>query len=118
MLGAEHVDLAVLSGPDDFLISVALGSQFIAQLAEQPERRGVLLELYSGDGPSIRMVKCRRLDLAGDRTTEEVVARAYASGLLAIGWRRTGALGSQLVLNPKVSERVMLAPDDEIVVVG
>ena len=118
MLGAEHVDLAVLSGPDDFLISVALGSQLIAQLVEQPERRGVLLELYSGDGPSIRMVTCGRLDLAGDRTIEEVVARAYASGLLAIGWRRSGASGRQLVLNPKASEHVTLAPDDEIVVIG
>ena len=32
MLDDDHADLAVLTGPDDILISSALGSQFIAQL--------------------------------------------------------------------------------------
>ena len=118
LLDAVHLDLAVLTGPDDFLVSGALGSQLIAQLFEQPERRGVLLELYSGDGPSIRMVPCGRLDLVGERTMAEIIARAFASGLLAIGWRRSVALGSQLVLNPEVSDHITLAPDDEIVVIG
>ena len=36
MLDDDHADLAVLTGPDDLLISSALGSQFIAQLIEQP----------------------------------------------------------------------------------
>ena len=48
MLDDEHADLADLTGPDDFLISESLGSRFIAQLIEQPERRAVLLELYGG----------------------------------------------------------------------
>ena len=46
MLDDDHADLAVLTGPDDLLISSALGSQFIAQLIEQPERRAALLALY------------------------------------------------------------------------
>ena len=80
LLGEEHADLADLTGPDDFLISAALGSQLIAQLIEQPERRDVLLELYGGGDASIRMIQCDRLDLVGTFTTADIVARSYAVG--------------------------------------
>ncbi len=78
MLGEEHADLADLTGPDDFLISAALGSQLIAQLIEQPERRDVLLELYGGEDASIRMIRCDHLDLVGSFTTDDVVATSPA----------------------------------------
>ena len=118
MLDDEHADLADLTGPDDFLISESLGSRFIAQLIEQPERRAVLLELYGGDDASIRMVRCDLLDLVGTFTTKDVVAAAYAAGVLAIGWRFTTDGVGHVVLNPASSERVTLSPDDEIIVVG
>jgi hypothetical protein len=118
MLDDEHLELAELSGPDDFLISAALGSQFIAQLIEQPERRGVLLELYGGDHASIRLVRCDRIDLVGSFTAAEIFASAYAAGVLAIGWRHTTIQGEQVMLNPNASAQVTLAPDDEIVIVG
>jgi len=117
LLGEEHADLADLTGPDDFLISAALGSQLIAQLIEQPERRDVLLELYGGDA-SIRMVRCDLLDLVGTFTTQDVVAAAYAAGLLAIGWRQTADESARVVLNPDSSVRVTFSPDDEIIVVS
>ncbi len=116
MLDDDHADLAVLTGPDDFLVSAALGSQFIAQLIEQPERRAVLLELYGGDEASIRMIRCDRLGLAGTHTMDEIVAAAYATGVLAIGWRRT-ADGS-VVLNADTGTSVTLDDDDEVIVVG
>ena len=116
LLDDNHADLAVLTGPDDFLISSALGSQLIAQLIEQPERRAVLLALYGGDEASIRMIRCSRLDLVGTHTMEEIVAAAYAAGVLAIGWRHT-ADGS-VVLNADADASVTLTSDDELVVVG
>jgi hypothetical protein len=116
MLDDDHADLAVLAGHDDFLISSALGSQLIAQLIEQPERRNVLLELYSGDAASIRMVRCDRLDLVGTFTMAEIVAATYAAGVLAIGWRQT-ADGS-VVLNADAAASVTLTESDELVVVG
>jgi len=118
MLDDEHLELAELSGPDDFLISAALGSQFIAQLIEQPERRGVLLELYGGDHASIRLVRCGRLDLVGSFTADQIFSGAYAAGVLAIGWRHATIQGEQVMLNPNASDRVTLAADDEIVIVG
>ncbi len=116
LLDDDHVDLAALPGPDDLLISAALGSQFIAQLIEQPERRDVLLALYGGDHASFRMVRCDRFDLVGTFTMQEVVARAYGAGVLAIGWRR--AADGSVVLNARVDTSVTLAPDDELVVLG
>jgi hypothetical protein len=118
MLDENHADLADLTGPDDFLISEAIGSQLIAQLVEQPERRDVLLELYGGGDASIRMVRCELLGLVGAFTMQDVVTRAYAAGVLAIGWRQTTDGITEVVLNPVSSDRVTLAPDDEIVVVG
>ena len=115
-LDDEHADLTDLTGPDDLLISTALGSQFIAQLIEQPERRAALLELYGGDHASIRMVPCGMLDLVGTFTTADIVAAAFAAGVLAIGWR--GVADGAVVLNPPVGERVTLSADDEIVIVG
>ena len=116
LLDDQHADLAVLSGPDDFLISSALGSQLIAQLVEQPERRAVLLELYGGHDASIRMIRCDRLELVGTSTMGEIVATAYAAGVLAIGWRHTA--DGAVVLDADTDTSVTLAADDEIVVVG
>ena len=118
LLDEEHADLADLTGPDDFLISEALGSQLIAQLVEQPERRDVLLELYGGGDASIRMVGCELLGLVGSFTTQDVVTVAYAAGVLAIGWRRTADGVARVVLNPGWSDRVTLSSHDEIIVVG
>lgn len=118
LLDSEHLDLAELDGPDDFLISAELGCQFIAQLVEQPERRAVLLSLYSGSGASIRMIRCEHLGLVGEITGAAVVAATAAVGVVGIGWRRASARGGDLVLNPHISTRAVLEPDDEIVVVG
>ncbi len=109
-------DVAALRGPDDFLISPALGGQFIAQLIEQPERRAALLALYSGDDASIRMVRCDRMNLVGTFTMDELVMSAYELGVLAIGWRHI--VDGSVVLNADGGTSVTLAADDELVVVG
>ncbi|HUS43107.1 MAG TPA: hypothetical protein VMY16_10600 [Ilumatobacteraceae bacterium] len=116
LLDDEVADLAVLTGPDDFLISPTLGGQFIAQLIEQPERRAALLALYGGDDASIRMIRCDRLGLVGAFTMNELVTSAYEAGVLAIGWRRT--VDGSVVLNADGGTSVTLAADDELVVVG
>ena len=42
LLDAENVDLAITSGADDFVVSNAIASRFMTQLAEVPERRMVM----------------------------------------------------------------------------
>ena len=117
MLDEEHADLAELTGADDFLMGVALGSQFIAQFIDEPERRTILLELYGPGDASVRLIRCDRLDLVGTFTTADIVARSYAAGALAIGWRLVSE-GGDVVLNPSADQRITLSADDEIVVVG
>jgi hypothetical protein len=118
LLDVDNLDLARVSGADDYLVSQAIGSQFIAQLAEQPERRAVYRQLYATGGPSIRLVSAERLGLVGAVSTSDIVATAYRAGVLAIGWRRSSARGGELTLNPHETEHVVLAADDEIVIVG
>jgi Castor and Pollux, part of voltage-gated ion channel len=115
---ATHAALVGLAGPDDLVVSDAMGSQFIAQLVDQPQRRDVLRALYAGDGATLRLTPCEQFDLVGEWSARDVVARAASFGVLAIGWRHVGAGGGELTLNPHLTTRVSMEPGDEIVVVG
>ncbi len=115
---ATHRSLVDLAGPDDLIISDAMGSQFIAQLADQPIRRQILLELYTARGATLRLVSCQDVGLAGERTVRDVVDRCAVLGLLVIGWRRAPGRGGKVTLNPDLLDRVALEADDELVVVG
>jgi hypothetical protein len=66
VLDAENADLARTTGADDFLVSDAISSRFITQLAQQPECRAVLLSLYAAASPSIHLVLAADLGLTGD----------------------------------------------------
>lgn len=115
VLDADNADLARTTGADDYLVSDAISSRLIAQLAEQPERRPVLLALYAAEGPSIHLVSAANLGLTGEVRADEIIASAYSARLLAIGWRDAGG---EVVLNPERSQRVTLTDDDQIVVIG
>jgi hypothetical protein len=112
------VDLALLTGADDYVVSDAITSRLMTQLADQPERRAVLQELYGRIGSSIHLVGAGELGLAHQCEWNEIVAAAYSSGLLAIGWRLASPSGSDPVLNPDGSDRVVLTDDDHVVVIG
>jgi hypothetical protein len=118
LLDADNVELARMSGADDFLVSDAISSRFLVQLAEQPERRDILLSLYAADGPSIHLVEAKELGLNGQMKWEEIISATYVAGLLAIGWRRAGVSGGELTLNPHNSESLHLESDDHLVVIG
>ncbi len=90
----------------------------MAQLAEQPERRAVLLSLYAEAGPTIRLTPASRYGLHGDVTGEEMVTAVYATGSLPIGWRKVSGTDARLRLNPRLTEHVDLNDDDQIVVIG
>jgi Trk K+ transport system NAD-binding subunit len=118
LLDADNVELARMSGADDFLVSDAISSRLLVQLAEQPERRDVLLSLYAADGPSIHLVDAETLGLNSELKWDEIISTAYRAGLLAIGWRRSGVAGGGLTLNPDSSDSLHLESDDHLVVIG
>jgi len=114
----DNVELARLSGADDYVVSEGMASRFMAQLALQPERRAVFLALYADGGPSLHLVPASHLDLIGERTWAQVNARAYSVGLLAIGSVSATGGRRDVVLNPKRSSSALLADGDQLVVIG
>ena len=112
----DSLPLVTALGPDDYVVSDAVGSRFIAQLAEQPARRAVLLALYGDDGPVLRTERAGRLDVTGVRTAADLFAATYEAGAIAVGWM-TGP-ERVLRLNPPASTAIELDPDDLVVLVG
>lgn len=117
LVEANNIPLSGTQALDDFVVSDAIGSQLIAQFAEQPERRPVLLEFYLPGGPEIRLIPAAKLGLTGAFQAGEIFDSVYQNGLIAIGWRLHGEEGD-LVLNPHESSRVELGSDDDIVLIG
>ncbi len=118
LLDTDNVDLAPMVGADDFVVSEAIVSSMIAQLAEEPARRAVLLELYAGNGPRIGTVDVAELDITGAASFQEIATRAYAVGLVAIGWTASPDRPGGVTLNPRASDRFELESGDRIVVIG
>jgi hypothetical protein len=114
LLDTDNVELARMTGADDYVVSDAITSRLMTQLAEQPQRRPILLSLYAAGGPSVQLVPAEELGMTGDLGYDEVITTAYAAGLLAIGVRR----GDDVTLNPRASARVQLADGDQIVAIG
>jgi hypothetical protein len=118
VLDSANVNLAQMTGADDFLVSDAIGSRLIVQLAEEPERRPILLTLYDPDGPSVHLVPAPQLGLAGETRAGEIFAAAAAVGVIAIGWRESIQRGGRATLNPKAYDLITLQEGDQIVVIG
>jgi voltage-gated potassium channel Kch len=118
LLDADNAEIAELPGVDDFIVSGSIGSQLLAQLADDPQRRAVLLQLYAAGGAGLRLIRADQLGIVDGLRFGDIVSAALASGLLALGWRRSTRAGGELMLNPHLDTHVRLEPDDEIVVIG
>jgi len=113
LLDVQNVELARVMGADDYVVSDAIASRLIAQLAEQPARRTVLRSLYATEGASVRLAPAEAYGLRGQLTFTAIIAAVYAQGQLAIGWRRN----REVVLNPQTSDQVDLTDGDQIVII-
>lgn len=117
LLDPETVPLAESVHTSDIVVSDAMASRFMAQLAELPDRRHILLALYGGGGASLSLVAVDDLDVPPDPTFDDVLLAAYANGWLAIGWRRDPAVGGDVVLNPPLGSRPSLGAADRVIVI-
>jgi hypothetical protein len=119
LLDAKDIDLARVSGADDFVVSDALASYMMAQLSEHPELSEVFRQIYTAHGSSLFMEVAAPYAAAGEITFADVVATTAANGACAIGWRRVLPDGdAEVVVNPPKSARVTFGPEDHIVVIG
>jgi hypothetical protein len=112
------IPLVDLPGADDFVVSDAFASKFIAQLADQPDRRQVFLELYDPSSSTLRIDDVVELGLVGEFDVRALWTAAYEQGLIAIGWRHSIERGGEFVLNAPATDRVELRPGDQLVSVG
>lgn len=116
LLDARDVDLAVVTGADDFVVSDALASLMMAQLAERPELHAVFTDLFDSDGSAVQMSPARRYAPQEAATFADVVAAASNRGEVALGYRV--AATNEVVVNPPKAAALTLADDDSIILIG
>ena len=123
VLDTRDVELAKVSGADDFIVSDRLTALMLSQLAEVADREKVFADLFESTGSEV----CMRpvTDYAEPEPGvpyASYVAAAHRAGHLAIGYRTTRRDGEHtsygIVLNPAKPDPVDLQPDDRIIVVA
>jgi hypothetical protein len=118
LLDAKDIDLARISGADDFVVSDALASLMMSQLSEHPELRDVFQQIYSADDSALFMEPADAYAAAGEVTFAQIVATTAAGGGCAIGWRKVVDGEADVVVNPTKSARITLGPGDHVIVIG
>ncbi len=121
LLDSSDVELAQATGADDFVVSDALSSYVLAQLAENPELDDVLTDLFDAEGSAVGLRPAARY-VEADRPVPfaSVVAAARHRGEIALGYRlaRRDGTGAEVVVNPPKSAEVSLGDGDRVVVIG
>jgi hypothetical protein len=121
ILDSRDVELAQATGADDFIVSDALSSYMIAQLAENPELDAVFTDLFDAEGSAIGVKPAGWYVATGQAVSfAQITAAARARGEIALGLRVVGADLSETVVqvNPAKSESVTLDEHDRVVVIG
>jgi voltage-gated potassium channel Kch len=121
LLDSRDVELARATGADDFVVSDALSSYFMAQLSESPELNAVFEDLFDAEGSAIGLKPVSRyLSPDGSIPFSRFVAAARARGEVALGYRtEEDERGpAAVVMNPAKAAEVTLRAGDQLVVIG
>ena len=118
ILDSRDLDLAQVTGADDFVVSDGLSALMLAQLAENPELEGVFTDLFDATGAAL-MVRPSDRYLAPGLALEwhDVVRTVASSGDIAIGYVGSDT-GGVPVINPTNSASVRFDVGDQIVVIA
>jgi voltage-gated potassium channel Kch len=116
LLDQSNVELAAVTGVDDFIVSDALASLMLAQLSERSELQAVFDDLFDPAGAVVELRPAHRFVPDGPVAYAAVVAAGAAQEVSVIGWRvdTTG----EVVINPAKDRRVHLGADDQVLLVG
>lgn len=116
LLDQQNLTIAAPVGVDDLIVSDALASLMMAQLAERGELQAVFDDLFDAEGAVVALRPARRLVPPGEITYAAVVAAASAQGESAFGYRT--AATSHVVMNPPKSAVVDLHDADQVLVIA
>lgn len=111
--------LLIADEADEVLISPAVLSHVLTQVALRRELAVVYDELFRAGGAELKLQNAAHFGVfSDDATFEDVQEALWASGGIAIGVRRKNVKGGEVLLNPKRGEALRLSKEDEIVVLG
>ena len=121
LLDPGDVELARLSGADDFIVSDRLTSLMLSQLAENPELDRVFRELFDAEGSVICCNPGRLYTrLEASSLWSDVVRAAARRGEVAIGYRSPhgASTAASVSMNPPKSQALALGAADEVIVIA
>ena len=122
LLDVRDVELAQVTGGDDFVVSDALGSLMMAQLSEHAGLAAVFDDLFAAEGAAIHLRPARSYVAEGPSTFAQVVAAARDRGEVALGYRSVDATGDVLtggvVVNPHKETSHTFGADDQVIVIS
>lgn len=123
LLDARDVELAQVTGGDDFVVSDALGSLMMAQLSERASLAVVFDDLFGAEGAAVHLRPAMAYVGAGPASFAEVVAAARAQGEVALGYRSAAVSGDDVlsggvVVNPPKDQRHRFTAEDQIIVLA
>jgi hypothetical protein len=110
LLDQQNLPLAVPVGVDDLIVSNALASLLMAQLAERPGLMPVFDDLFDAAGAVVEMRAASELVASEPMPFGAVVAAGARKDLSVFGYR-IGATG-EVRVNPPKSDVVTLGADD------
>jgi ion channel POLLUX/CASTOR len=121
VLDSRDVELAQATGADDFIVSDALSSYMMAQLAENPELDEVFADLFDAEGSAIGVKPAEWYVRPGvSASFARITAAARTRSEVALGYRLAATDGreAKVVVNPRKNDEVTLGVDDRVVVIG
>lgn len=124
MLAAQNRELASVAEVDDFIVSNALVSLVITQVAENKLLSAVFDNLFSAAGTELYLKPVERYVRPGiDLDFYTVLDAAARRGEIALGYRiaadaRDADRAFGVRCNPRKSERLRFAPGDKIIVLA
>ncbi|MBO4873127.1 MAG: hypothetical protein J5496_06900 [Lachnospiraceae bacterium] len=112
----EHNQYLVSRGDHtDFLVTSSMSSLFLAQLAESPELFDVFREILSNAGNELYLKQAGAFGLCGSFSIRELRRRCLQLGYILLG---VVDADKHSRYNLPLEENVMLAEEDEIIVLG
>lgn len=116
LLDQANVELATVTGVDDFIVSDALASLMLAQLSERAELQAVFDDLFDPAGAVIELRPAASFVPSAPVSCAQVVAAGTAKYVSVLGWRVSNT--GEVVINPSKDRKVHLGRDDQVLVVG
>lgn len=124
MLDLRNRELAEVAHVDDFIVSDHLVSLMLTQLSENAELFPLFTDIFDPEGSEIYLKPAGNYVVTGKPVNFYTVTEAARRrGHVAIGYRLVHESGDAsksygVHTNPRKSERVVLAPEDKIIVVS